>query len=63
MTNQKYEPFPIYKCVCGKDFIPSPGWVYKKHRTKKIDYFCSYSCWRKAGGGVVKKRGEKYRGS
>ena len=58
LAKDLYEDFggKIAECECGQRFIPGGDWVYKisggKHgRTK---YFCSYSCWRKAGGGSGK---------
>lgn len=54
---EKYDPFPLYTCKCGKCFIPTTMWVYKlvPRGKKKIQYYCSYSCWRKDGGGSGKK--------
>lgn len=34
--------------ICGKNFIPTVGWVYRD--IQKSRWFCSYTCWRKAGG-------------
>lgn len=51
MTKKNYEPFKVFECTCGKKFVPTYGWVYKKQKGKYFKYFCSYSCWRKAGGG------------
>ena len=42
--------FKIYKCKCGRDFIPHPNWLYKQIKNKKTIYYCSYTCWRKDGG-------------
>jgi len=44
----------IRKCAeCGKSIIihPGAGWLYKKEntKTKKMEYFCSYTCARRAG--------------
>lgn len=39
--------YKIYECECGKKFIPTPMWVYKI----KSKYYCSYTCYRKAGAG------------
>lgn len=44
----------IRKCaVCGKEFIiqRGAGYLYKKEntKTKKMEYFCSYTCARSAG--------------
>lgn len=34
-------------CSCGKQFMSRKKWLYKyKGRT-----YCSYTCWRNAGGG------------
>jgi len=42
----------IFTCECGKTFIPTPEWLYKLRRKQnsKAMYYCSYTCWRKAGG-------------
>ena len=48
--------FPMHTCDCGKEFVARPEWVYKiRLDNRNIKYYCSYSCWRKAGGGVDKK--------
>ena len=31
--------------VCGAEFLPTPGWVYKNER--RALWFCSYGCKRK----------------
>ncbi len=37
--------------ICGKTVIPTPHWMYKIHKPgKNIKYYCSYTCYRKAGG-------------
>ena len=37
--------------ICGKLVIPTPHWMYKTHKPGKgIKYYCSYNCYRKAGG-------------
>lgn len=36
--------------ICGKDFLHNPHSIYKLSRGKGIKYYCSYTCWRKAGG-------------
>lgn len=44
--------------ICGKAFITyNPGWIYKIKYDKinKTRYYCSYTCWRKAGGGNTKR--------
>ena len=52
--------------ICAKNFIPTMYWVYKKQKDMKTTYFCSYHCFRKAGGGkgkfknTPKKRGKLY---
>ena len=38
----------LVKCKCGKIFIPTIQWVYRTDYPTR--YYCSYSCWRKAGG-------------
>ena len=36
--------FPEHKCpICGKTFIPTMQWAYKRRET----YFCSWGCKRK----------------
>lgn len=35
---------------CGKSFIPASGHLYKLQKHGKLEYYCSYKCWRKAGG-------------
>ena len=59
--------FNIKICpVCKKRFVPSLYWAYKKKTVMKIIYYCSYHCFREAGGGrekyknEPKKRGKKY---
>lgn len=42
---------------CGKMFIPGAEHLYKITKDKKVNYYCSYSCWRKDGG----DNGGKYR--
>lgn len=58
MSEHKREQFKLYTCVCGKNFIPTYGWVYKIKRDNSTatKFYCSYSCWRKAGGGNGKNR-------
>lgn len=41
--------------ICKKKFITySPGWVYRQIKGSKTRYYCSYTCWRKDGGGDAK---------
>lgn len=40
---------------CGKMFIPGREHLYKLLKSNKTKYYCSYSCWRKAGGDNGKK--------
>lgn len=50
---------PTRECtICGKQFIYTQSWVYKikQGANKSIKYQCSYTCWRKAGGGKNIKR-------
>lgn len=35
---------------CGKLVIPTPQWLYKLEKNYKTIYYCSYKCYRKAGG-------------
>ena len=52
--------------VCEKRFIPTLLWVYKKEKGTQRTFYCSYHCFRKAGGGkgefknTPKKRGKLY---
>lgn len=52
--------------ICEKRFIATLFWVYKKESAIKKTYYCSYHCFRKAGGGKgkfknqPKMRGERY---
>lgn len=50
----------MIKCDCGKLFTPRPCWTYKLKGKK----YCSYTCWRAAGGDNKKHyaRKEKYDG-
>ena len=55
MEKDLYQDFggKIFQCECGKKFIPGGEWVYKIPSSKdsRTRYYCSYTCWRKAGGG------------
>ena len=54
--NKRYE-YEIFECSCGKKFIPTYHWLYKlTNKNNKTSYFCSYTCWRKAGGGSDNKK-------
>lgn len=47
----KQDMWIIHTCECGKTFIPTYKYVYKiKKANGNIKYYCSYTCWRKAGG-------------
>lgn len=52
--------------ICKKGFIPTLFWAYKKEKGTSKTYYCSYHCFREAGGGkekfknFPKQRGEKY---
>lgn len=48
--------FKIYTCKCGKKFVPTPEWLYKIRKGKEKGYYCSYTCYRKAGGDGGTKR-------
>ena len=63
--------FKITTCpICKKRFLPTLYWVYMLKRYSKegykTTYYCSYSCYREAGGGkeksknTPKKRGKLY---
>lgn len=42
----------IKKCeICNKNIIISPNYLYKLSKNGKVKYYCSYTCWRKDGGG------------
>lgn len=43
-----------YKCKCGKEFYIRPSWLYKLTVNGKVNYYCSYTCWRADGGGNKK---------
>ena len=47
----KEDPFRVHRCTCGKTFIPTHEYVYKLSVKGRLKYYCSYTCWRKAGGG------------
>ena len=32
--------------VCGKNFVPTHNWAYKKGHK----YYCRYNCYKQAGG-------------
>lgn len=49
--NSAEDQWKIYTCDCGKNFIPTPKYTYKLMKKMKTTYYCSYTCWRKAGGG------------
>lgn len=39
------------KCgICGKTIIATPEWLYKLLKKKTMIWYCSYTCYRKAGG-------------
>ena len=46
---------------CGKYFVVArPAYyTYKLQIKDKLNYYCSYTCWRKAGGDA-KPKGKKY---
>lgn len=44
---------PSHICtICGKQFVilRTNLWAYKIQNHKNIKYYCSYKCYRKAGG-------------
>ena len=55
---------PMKKCaICNKEFIKSPDWLYKLNYLTGSGkygyrYFCSYTCYRKAGGDNGRKSGK-----
>lgn len=36
--------------ICKKLFLLPPQSIYRLHKKGKIVDYCSYTCWRKAGG-------------
>lgn len=53
-TYERGRPIVVKECpVCGKRFVPTHYWAYKKGCV----YYCRYNCYRQAGG----DRHEKYR--
>lgn len=42
--------------ICKKKFINNGMSVYKLEEQGKIVRYCSYNCWRKAGGDNGKRR-------
>lgn len=36
--------------VCGKEFLHNSMSIYKLSKGGRTKYYCSYTCWRKAGG-------------
>ena len=42
--------------VCGKEFLHNTQSIYKLNKGRRIKYYCSYTCWRKAGGDNGYKR-------
>ena len=37
----------IFKCpVCGKDFVHNPSSIYRLVIKQKINWYCSYTCYR-----------------
>ena len=44
--------------VCEKRFIPTLFWAYKNVFYNKTIYYCSYHCFREAGGGKGKYKNE-----
>lgn len=37
--------------ICNKYFLPTHYWTYRLIVNGKSQYYCSYTCWRKDGGG------------
>jgi hypothetical protein len=46
----------IYNCKCGKRFYKRPNWLYVYRGVT----YCSYNCWREAGGGNKKYTVRRY---
>ena len=43
--------YDMIRCSgCGKEFMHNPHSIYKIKIGAHIKRYCSYSCWRKAGG-------------
>ena len=36
--------------ICGKYIAATPQWVYKLRNNKVTTWYCSYTCYKKAGG-------------
>jgi hypothetical protein len=36
--------------ICNKEFLHNAQSIYKLNKKNKIIHYCSYTCWRKAGG-------------
>ena len=54
MTESKINICP----VCEKRFIATFLWTYKSIKNMKTTYYCSYHCFREAGGGKGKYKNQ-----
>lgn len=36
--------------ICNKKFVKTYNYMYKLYKNKRLTYYCSYTCYRKAGG-------------
>ena len=44
------------KCpVCKKQFLHNPMSIYKLQYGNRFKFYCSYTCWRSAGGDNKKR--------
>lgn len=41
---------------CGKPFVSTPEWMYKRNRRTGVEYFCSYTCFAKRENDRKQKR-------
>lgn len=43
----------MVKCAeCKKEFLYNPKSIYRIKSGGRFKHYCSYTCWRKAGGGA-----------
>lgn len=49
MSDSNLKGCAIKTCpICGRTFIPTYRWVYKKFNKHDYDYYCRYNCFLKA---------------
>lgn len=44
--------------VCKKQFIPAPAHMYKLYVNRRVQIYCSYTCYRKAQKELENKKGK-----